>query len=207
MNGPRLRRHSRPKELQTRRIPWRIWLRRPPIPYYHLRLILTRLCRPILLHHNFRLPVFPLLVCIMHLYEHASSLRSSMHSSSRNPSPSRQNGSRPRGAPYLPHIRNTLEIVLPQSLTPISFSDHTGYGGVSSVIVDTRRVLRIHGRGQRSLVHHHTSTSPMTIRLPNHSVCCNMLLGDVVPDWHAIHVGTFGVAKWGAASASPPIVV
>ncbi|KAF9503590.1 hypothetical protein BS47DRAFT_788758 [Hydnum rufescens UP504] len=46
MNGRRLGRPSRPKELQTRRIPWRIRLRRPPIPYYHLRLILTRLCRP-----------------------------------------------------------------------------------------------------------------------------------------------------------------
>ncbi|KAF9503807.1 hypothetical protein BS47DRAFT_745908 [Hydnum rufescens UP504] len=85
-------------------------------------------------------------------------------------------------------LRNTLEIVCPQSLTPSSLSDHTGYGGVSSVnrqeIVDTRHALRSHGRGQPSLVRPHASTSQMTIRLPNYSVCCSMLLGDVVPYWH-----------------------
>ncbi|KAF9507427.1 hypothetical protein BS47DRAFT_1351593, partial [Hydnum rufescens UP504] len=40
-----------------------------PIPYHHPRLILTRLCRPIHLHHSLRLPVFALLVCVTHLYE------------------------------------------------------------------------------------------------------------------------------------------
>ncbi|KAF9503133.1 hypothetical protein BS47DRAFT_879493 [Hydnum rufescens UP504] len=41
----------------------------PSIPYYHPRLILTRLCHPIVLHHSLRLPVFTLLVCITDLYE------------------------------------------------------------------------------------------------------------------------------------------
>ncbi|KAF9507683.1 hypothetical protein BS47DRAFT_284281 [Hydnum rufescens UP504] len=123
--GHRLRHHSRSKELQTRRIPQRIRPHHHPIPYYHPRLILTHLGLPILVHHNLRLPVFALLVCIMHLYEHASSLRSSIHSSSSIPSPSHQSGSRPRAAPHLRCMRNTLEIVLRQSLAATSFSDPT----------------------------------------------------------------------------------
>jgi hypothetical protein len=120
MNGNRPRRHSRPKELQTRRIPQCI-----------ITLALSSLVfvapssqspspspRPPRLHH----------ASVRN--SHASSLRSSIPSSSSNPSPSHQNGPRPRG---LPHIRSTLEIVLPQPLTPTSFADHIGYGGASSV--------------------------------------------------------------------------
>ncbi|KAF9513728.1 hypothetical protein BS47DRAFT_1393118 [Hydnum rufescens UP504] len=59
--------------------------------------------------------------------------RSSIHASSGNPSPSRQNGSRPRGAPHLPHIRNTLEIVFPQPLTPTSFPTILEMGSLFSI--------------------------------------------------------------------------
>ncbi|KAF9503622.1 hypothetical protein BS47DRAFT_784827 [Hydnum rufescens UP504] len=131
MNGPRFRHHSRPKELETRRIPWPIRLHRDSTPHYRPLLILTRLCRPILLHHSLRLPVFAPLVCITHPYKiHIPPLcvlryilRSAMPlhlvRMARGPEP--------------PLISLTCGIVFPQQLTPTSFSDYTGYGGVSSI--------------------------------------------------------------------------
>ncbi|KAF9513734.1 hypothetical protein BS47DRAFT_1393122 [Hydnum rufescens UP504] len=78
---------------------------------------------------SLRLPVFapPRLHHPSVQHSYPPSLRSSIHSSSGNPSTSRQNASRPRGAPHLPHIRNTPEIVFPQPLTPT---------------IDTRHALR-----------------------------------------------------------------
>ncbi|KAF9513700.1 hypothetical protein BS47DRAFT_1393096 [Hydnum rufescens UP504] len=105
---------------------------RPPIPIITLALSYSSLS-PHFLCHSLRLPVLALPFASRIVRNSYASLRSSIHSSSGNPSPSRQNGSRPRGAPHRPHIRNTLEIVLSQPPMPTSFRDHAGYGGVSSV--------------------------------------------------------------------------
>jgi hypothetical protein len=124
MNGHRLRRHSRPKELQSRRISCHIPIHRPSIPHRHPRLIFTRLYRPILTisvsqssPSSYLYEIHMPLLCVLPFFVQQSFSISSSEW-------------RPRG---LPHIRNTLEIVSPQPLTPTSFADHIGYGGVSAV--------------------------------------------------------------------------
>ncbi|KAF9503733.1 hypothetical protein BS47DRAFT_775852 [Hydnum rufescens UP504] len=127
VNGHRLRHHSRPKELQTRRIPQHIRLHRHPVPYYHpaLSSLVSVASSSFITVPVSQSPPssFASRICAKFI---CPPLRSAIHSSSGNPSTSRQNTSRPRGAPHLPHIRNTLEIVLPQPLTPTSFPDYTG---------------------------------------------------------------------------------
>ncbi|KAF9507420.1 hypothetical protein BS47DRAFT_1351576, partial [Hydnum rufescens UP504] len=109
------------------------------VPYYQPRLILTRLCRPILLHHSLCLPVFALLLRITHLYEiHLRVLRYILHP-----------------AILLHLIRMAPGPEVP--LISLTFGIHE--------IVDTRHALRTRGSGQPSRGRHHRPVTQRTICL------------------------------------------